>query len=501
MADPDDFASYAVARWAALVRTLVLLGLTPAAADAVVREGLARCASGFGAARREGDVDAWVWTQVLARREPREPTDEAALVVVDPTITDVAEREALLRDVVGRLAALPEPDRLALALALGAGHDPGLVTAIAGVPARPELAPPAPAVTDALAVVPLRADPAAAVLATVRDRRRRRSRIAGVVVVTGLVVTLVLTWVATRSAGPADPLPDVTVTEAVNPVGVAWYGEGALHLADVVVEMPPVRELVEVPDGVVYVDRRDQVVHVDDDGRLTLLGGTTAGGAIAGWVERGWVAWVDVDGGTQELVVHDTRTGSEVARRAAEPELEVLAVDQERVYYDVAGQGWSWRVPGEEPGREPGGTLVDVASAVRLASDGEGALRVSQPLFDVVVTLDGTTGRLSEDGDFVLAQHDGDLPAEVRVYRAADGERLPPHVPSDEVALAAGFGDDRTVVYLVAVREHGPENEDFIRLSETGPLTLRSCDLTVDGSPCQDVLSIANTRGTPVFPH
>ena len=61
------------------------------------------------------------------------------------------------------------------------------------------------------------------------------------------------------------------------------------------------------------------------------------------------------------------------------------------------------------------------------------------------------------------------------------------------------FGPDRTVSYLVAVREHAPEDGEFVRLSETGPLTLRTCDL-VDQT-CTDVTSIANTRGTPVLPH
>jgi hypothetical protein len=216
-------------------------------------------------------------------------------------------------------------------------------------------------------------------------------------------------------------------------------------------------------------------------------------------------AWLGVLGGRRRagagLVVHDTRTGTDVARRPAEEDVTVLAVDQERVYYALAGRPWSWRVPDEEPGPEPGTGLLDVASAVRLTSDGQGLLRVFQPLFDVQVTLDGATGQLSPDGDHVLVRLDGSLPDETRVHRTADGERLPPHLAPEEVAVAAGFAADRTVVYLVAVRAYAPDDGEFVRLSETGPLALRTCDLTVDVSPCQDVLSIANTRGTPVLPH
>ena len=38
-----------------------------------------------------------------------------------------------------------------------------------------------------------------------------------------------------------------------------------------------------------------------------------------------------------------------------------------------------------------------------------------------------------------------------------------------------------------------------MRLSNSGPLTLRTCDL--DDGTCEPVTQFANNRGTPVMPH
>lgn len=501
MADRAELASYVVARWGSVVRTLVLLGLSPREADAVALDGLARCAPGFGAAARDEDVDLWVWRELLARRTaaPAAPPDDAVLVA-DATVADPEERIALLGRTIAALDRLDEPSRHALALALGAGHDPGLAAELAGTPPRFELVPPEDQVTAALAVVPLRADPATAVLALAASRRRRRLRW-GLSAAAALVLLLgVGSGIAWLVAPDADQpgLPEGAVRQVPNPVDVPWYGAGVLHLDEVEVTLPQVRMMVEVPDGIVYADRSDRVVLVDQQGALTQLGTTEAGGAIAGSVERGWVGWVDVGSDVPELVVHDTRTGRDVARRSAEPDLTVVAVDQERVYYDVGGEPWSWQVPDGTPEREPGGPLVDVASAVRVSSVGDGALRISQPLFDVEVTLVGKSATLSPDGDYVLVRLDGEVADEARVYRAGDGRREPPHLTQDEVALAAGFGRFHTITYLVGVRAYAPEDGEFVRLSETGPITLRTCDLDLD--QCQDVESMANTRGAPVFP-
>lgn len=499
MADRAELAAYVVARWASLVRTLVLLGLTPREADAVALDGLARCAPGFDAAVRDEDVDLWVWREVLARRTViPHALSEGAVLVTTATVPDPEGQATRLERVVAALGRLDEPSRLALALTLGAGHDPGLAAALAGAPPRPELAPPEEQVATALAVVPLRADPAAAVLELAASRRRRRTRLAAVgaaVLVLLLGLGSAVTWLTTPDAGQPG-LPEAEVRQVPNRVDVPWYGAGVLHLDDVEVSVPQVRMLVSVPDGVVYADRSDRVVLVDQEGVLTRLGTTQPGGAIAGTPEDGWVAWVDVEEGLPELVVHDTRTGRDVGRRPAEPDLTVVAVDDERVYYDVAGAPWSWQARAGDPLPEPGGPLVDVASGVRASSVGDGAVRISQPSSEV--TLIGKSATLSPDGDYALVRLDGEVADEARVHRTATGRREPAHLSREEVALAAGFGPLHTITYLVGVRAYAPEDGEFVRLSETGPITLRTCDLDLDR--CQDVASMANTRGAPVFP-
>ena len=104
MGDGTDFASYLVARWPALVRTLVLLGSTPAQAEADALEGMVRGRSSWERVRGEGDVDVWVYRTVLdARgRGADGPVVFEGPGVVDPTIVDLEERVVLLAELRGR---------------------------------------------------------------------------------------------------------------------------------------------------------------------------------------------------------------------------------------------------------------------------------------------------------------------------------------------------------------------------------------------------------------
>jgi hypothetical protein len=92
-------------------------------------------------------------------------------------------------------------------------------------------------------------------------RRRRDVRRALV----GLAVVAVLgagwAWWAARPAPPA-------VREEANPLPVAWYADGELHLEDVVVELPAVEAFV--PDGTAVVARlrSGELVRVDADGEV-----------------------------------------------------------------------------------------------------------------------------------------------------------------------------------------------------------------------------------------
>src|SRR3954454_715755 len=71
MRDDGDFAAYLAARWPFLVRSLVLLGCSPAEAEELARAGLARCYASWERVRRADDVDVHVHRAVLAGWGPR----------------------------------------------------------------------------------------------------------------------------------------------------------------------------------------------------------------------------------------------------------------------------------------------------------------------------------------------------------------------------------------------------------------------------------------------
>lgn len=344
----------------------------------------------------------------------------------------------------------------------------------------------------AAAAIPVGQPPVEGVLALARARRRRRQGWAGVVgVLAGAF--LVSTWVGTR--GPT-PQPDPEVVVARNPADIAWYANGVLHLPEVAVRLPGLVALAAVPDGVVYADRHGRVALVDGAGRVTGLGRTAAGRHVASHRERGWVAWVAA-GSDPQLVVHDTLARREVARRPVDEAATVVAVDQDFAYYTVDGVSWSWQLPDGEP-LELGGELADVASAVRAWQTSPDTLRVSQPLFDIDVDVPGTGAVLSEDGELVLTRTQDNLPEQVRIHEAATGEDIFSGVWSDEVALAAAFGADHSVTYVVARREGQPDGGGYRRLSDSGSHVLRTCDL--DAGTCRILARIGTDTGRPVLP-
>ena len=501
MGDGGDFASYLVARWPALVRTLVLLGSPSDEAEADAREGLSRCLPAWDRVSREGDVDAWVYRTVLesrGRSSGAPPVEGAA--VVDPTIVDLEERVELLRALEAALDRLAPEDRDAVVLRFVAELDTGQVADVLGVGydvVERRLVPaPAPEVfREASEAIPLRPAPIAEVAALARSRRRRRLRWTAGVLAAVVAAVALGTWAGTR---PVGGLPDPVVTEEANPADIAWYANGVLHLARVTVELPQVRELVEVPDGVVYTDGAGRVVLVDGLGELTRLGRTQPGVPIAASPERGWVTWLR-DEGSPELVVHDTIGRREIARLPVDAGARPVAVDQDKVYYDVDGASFAWTAGERAPAAEPRDGLLDVSSAVRVTTVSETSIMITQPLFHIELTVPGVGAVVSPDGEHVLTRVDDDLPDEVRVYEAATGDEVDVGISRDDVAMAAAFGPDDTVSFVLARREHSPAAGEFLRLSNSGPHTLRTCDL--DTGTCRPVTQFTNDRGTAVLPH
>jgi RNA polymerase sigma-70 factor (ECF subfamily) len=68
MRDDGDFAAYLVARWAPVVRTLVLLGSPQPVAEDVARSAFARLSRAWTSIRDADDIDAHVYATVLRER-------------------------------------------------------------------------------------------------------------------------------------------------------------------------------------------------------------------------------------------------------------------------------------------------------------------------------------------------------------------------------------------------------------------------------------------------
>lgn len=499
MADEGDFTSYAVARWPALVRTLVLLGHPPVVADAVAREGLARCVPGWAEARRAGDLDCWAYRVVLDARGARHLPEAAADPgVVDPTIVDLEERRARLDGLVAEVSAMPAGTREAVVLRHVADLDAGQVADLldvdlAAVDAAERAAPSAAEFRDAVGAIPVRPTPVAEVLGMARARRRRRTTwIAGGVAAV-LAVAGTATWLGTR---PPPPLPEARVALSPNPAEVPWFASGTLHLPAVAVDLPQLATMVTVPDGVVYADGDGRVVLVDNAGVLHDLGWTAPGLPLAADAESGWVTWKDAE--RDELVLHDTVSGDEVDRLGAVDGAEPVAIDQRRVYFNDPDGAWVWEVGQGLPDPVSSDRLLDVASAVRVSEFSDVSVRITQPLFDIEVSVAGSGAMLSPDGRYLLTRVDFGVPDEVRIYEAASGDQVDSGLGPQHRALAATFGPGDTVTYVVVLRDHVPGSGQFVRQSESGPQLLRTCDLDLGG--CITNVQVQNDLGRPVLP-
>lgn len=136
MRDDRDFDAYLAARWAPLVRTLVLLGGRRDEAEDAVRSGLAACYSSWGPISRGDDPDVHVYRSVLDAWR-RRPGTWWEVPDPDPDAEPAPELVMLTR----QLDRLTRRDRLALVLRFAAGLEEPQVAAVLDVPldALPDL--------------------------------------------------------------------------------------------------------------------------------------------------------------------------------------------------------------------------------------------------------------------------------------------------------------------------------------------------------------------------
>jgi len=526
VSDGSDFAAFVVARWPALVRSLVLAGHDPGSADEAAVTGLARCQPSWDRVRDTGDVDAHVYRVVLDQadhggREHADDPDGDPAPLLDLVLADRSERVQLLAGLEQAMAKLPAEVRTVLALRFVAGLEADQVAAALGQPfvavqerewrgvrqlavaadwsqLRPGGFEPSEVFLEAGEVIPVRNPPVDEVVGRAAAARQRRRRWAAGGAAAVVVVLAVSTWLSTRPSGPQ--LPDSVVTTDDNPANIEWYANHTLHLAGVTVELPQISVMVPVADGVVYGDQDGLVAQVRGDGSLVKLGETVPDRPVVGSLERSWVAWVEPGETVDRLVVRDVVRGEMVASRPVAKGAQPVALDGDEVYYTTPGRDWTWQPLGGEPTWTRGGDLVDVASGVQVSQVETGQLRITQPLFDVEVTVPGQGAILSADGDYLLTQVDEPDPQTVVLYEAASGDVVDVGLTREDVAVAAAFDSDGAATFLVEHRANAPEPGEDLRLSTTGPTIMRSCEFEF-GPECETVTRFASNAGVSVLPH
>jgi DNA-directed RNA polymerase specialized sigma24 family protein len=529
VSDGSDFASFVVARWPALVRSLVLLGHEPARAEEAAVAGLARCQPSWDRVRDEGDVDTHVYRVVLEQvdrggREQGADHDVDPPPLLDTVLSDRSERVELLAALEAALAKLPMEERTVLVLRFAADLENDQVAVVL---ARPmmlvdeqerrgllQLASgaewarlreggfePSEVFLDAGEVIPVRSPPVDEVVARAAVTRQRRRKWAAVAAAAAVVVLGASTWLGTRPSGPQ--LPESAVTQAQNPADIEWYANSALHLPDVTVELPQISDMVPVAGSMVYGDEDGLVAQVNGDGSLVKIGETVPDMPVVGSDERGWAAWVQPGQAFDRLVVRDVVRHEVVASRVVPKGATPVAIDGDAVFYTTPGRDWRWQpvAPvGVEPSWTPGGNLLDVASGVRVSQVGPGRIRITQPLFDVVVTVPGNGAILRNDGDYLLTQVDEPDPQTVVLYDAASGDPVDVGLGREEIAVQAAFDAGGAAVFLVEHRANAPEPGQDLRLSTTGPTIMRSCEYEFFEPECRTVTQFASNVGTPLLP-
>ena len=418
--------------------------------------------------------------------------------LLDLVVSDRSERVELLAELEKGLSRLPEDVRSVLVLRFAASLEADQVAAVLAQPVvavkeqerrgllhlssgaewarlRPGDSSATEVFLDAGDVIPVRNPPVDDVLGRAAAARQRRRRwAAGAAAAVAVVVLAGWTWWGSRPSGPQ--LPESVVTEARNPANIEWYANRELHLPDVTVEVPQISDMVQVADGVVYGDEDGLVVQVRGDGSLVRLGETVPDKPVVGSTERGWVAWVQPGETVDRLVVRDVVQGEVVASQSVpRARHRWPSTGTRSSTRPQAGTGPGSRSRVSRPGRR-GGDLVDVASGVRVSQVEEGRLRITQPLFDVEVTVPGDGAILSDDGDYLLTRVDEPDPQTVVLYEAASGDVVDVGLAREEVAVQSAFDDDDDAVFLVEHRANEPEPGQDLRLSTTGPTIMRSCE-------------------------
>ncbi len=500
--DDSEFTAYLAARWPALVRTLVLLGHPDHDAHAIALDGLVRIYPDWHRLSREEDVDVAVYREVLEARDRHlrsttgEDASDPAPVTRDvpPGLAEQAERREQLE---AALEAMTPGERMVVVLEYVAELSEDQIADVldSHVGVGPRLAD--SDVRLALEAVPV--DPLRVADVAERSRARRRKVWTRAAAGAAALVVLVLAgnWVSNR----IDTVGDIE--RAANPLPVAWYANGKLHLTDVTVGVQPVLQLVSVSDGVVLSNDEGQVLYIQENGEQEQIGDTVTGTPLVVEPDNGWVAWADPGTGDPELVVFDTELDDEVGRRSlaalgtggGQPVggSGPVAIDEERVHYRIQDTDFAWEpLPGDA--FSLAGELVDMAEGASISrADGPEDLLVQAQPFDSPRPVVGTEARLTSDGRYVMAVVDDDL----TVYDTSTAQEVPRmHSPSDQAVSWAYAGDD-TFLVTVLHKLQDKLYQDTLQMPDQGDYRVYEC-VPDRADVCVEVARIP--RESPVAP-
>lgn len=464
-----DFATYASARWPFLVRALVLSGCPRSQAPLIAADALSRCRRGWARESREGDVQALVLEELVEAWARERGTLE-----VDPTAPPLDEVLSRYDSAVGERLR-EEAERIDV--------------------------PPAPALDE--------------IRSLERARRRRSTRRVLAVLVPLALVLGGVTWSTTRLNDAEDPaaLDPVRATSATNPVSVAWYADGVLHLDAVTLAVPDLVELRVLGAATIYADDEGHVVRLERDGTRRRLGAKDPGSSLVADAKaadgHGLVVWTTSDPAGERLNVYDVEQDEIVAMRAVrtvdargrDARFALVSIVEEVVFYEDRSGTHGWLYTEPEPATEVAeiASLVAAAGQIRAYDLGGTQIRISRLDSGVDITVPGTSASLSSGGDYLLTQRVQDAEAGLRpvvVFDTLLGSQVATGIDERfEYAVTARLGEDDEVAYVVA-RRSPDTSPGFVRNEPSGAQKLRTCHLAT--SSCQD-FSLPTDTGAVVL--
>jgi hypothetical protein len=463
----SDYTAYVVARWSPAFRTLVVLGVPVGQVEDVAVGVFARMLPDWARLRREADVDVELGRLLLdarARGGARSHPEPAPVPAGRVLTQELEEQLALLARLTDGLERCDEATRLTVVLRHVTElevEQVGDVLAVApGEVGRRlsdaayalDLVPLDPACHEAGAAIDVPPPAVERVVATATAGRRRRGLVAGAALA-ALVLVVGVAFVVTRPDPPAQGvLGALDVTPVGNPVGVAWWLDGTLHLHQGTARVPDVVQLADAGLGVAYVDSSGSIVWVTEDGTRERIGSMDLGTALVAQPQAGKLAWLEPAGG--DLVVWNVVTKHAQARVPRAADTRLVGWDRERLYFSQDGRDQEMSFvdrdhPAVSDVTPPEGLessrIVDVAAGVELRRQ-DGVLTTTLPFFSVTSGIPGENGTLSTDGNWLLTVDADGVPT---AYDARDGSQQGPWYDAAWTAVGATFTRDGRIVWVV----------------------------------------------------